>query len=70
MGTAASPEWLTTEEVADIIRKHRDYVARQCASGAMKAKKLGNDWRIHVTAVDTFMQGAPAPAARQRSRAS
>lgn len=64
-------EWLTTDEVADIIRKHRDYVSRQCANGNLRAKKLGNDWRIHISAVDAFMAGqAPAPAARQRRRAS
>jgi excisionase family DNA binding protein len=66
-----SPEWLTTDEVAEKIRKHRDYVARQCANGNLRAKKLGNDWRIHITAVDAFMAGSPAPAARpQRRRAS
>jgi excisionase family DNA binding protein len=68
--TEPTHEWLTTKEVADIIRKDRDYVARQCANGALKAKTLGNDWRIHQTSVDAFMWGlTPAPT-RRRSRAS
>ena len=38
--------------------------------GNLRAKKLGTDWRIHRTAVDTFMAGGVAPATRQRRRAS
>lgn len=63
-------EYLTTTEVADIIRKTPDYVARQCALGNLRAKKLGTDWRIHRSAVDVFMAAGVAPATRQRRRAS
>lgn len=64
-------EYLTTDEVAEIIRKHRDYVSRQCALGNLRAKKLGNDWRIHRASVDAFMAaGSTAPPARIRRRAS
>lgn len=66
------PDYLTTDEVAEIIRKSRDYVSRQCALGNIKARKLGNDWRIHRLEVDRFMAGAePVPATRPaRRRAS
>lgn len=64
------PEYLTTAEVAEIIRKSPDYVARQCALGNLRGKKLGTDWRIHRTAVDVFMAGGVAPATRVRRRAS
>lgn len=64
-------EYLTTNEVAEIIRKSPDYVARQCALGNLRAKKLGNDWRIRRGEVDRFMAGPPAPATRpMRRRAS
>lgn len=63
-------EYLTTHEVAEIIRKSADYVARQCALGNLRAKKLGTDWRIHRDAVDVFMAGGVAPATRTRRRAS
>lgn len=61
--------YLTTEEVAAVLRKTPDYVARQCALGAIKAKKLGNQWRIHRDSVEAFMGGAAkAPATRSRRR--
>ena len=69
-------EWLTTNEAAVEIRKSADYVARQCKAGQIKAKKLGNDWRIERAALDAFMSGGKAaPArvkltARQQRRAS
>jgi excisionase family DNA binding protein len=63
-------DYLTTAEVAAIIRKSPDYVSRQCALGNLRAKKLGNDWRIHRTSVDAFMAQGVAPATRPRRRAS
>jgi excisionase family DNA binding protein len=66
-------DYLTTDEAAAIIRKSRDYVARQCKAGALKATKTGNDWRIHRSAVDAFMGLGAIPATRpqrQRRKAS
>jgi excisionase family DNA binding protein len=61
-------EWLTTEQAGDQIGMTADYVARQCASGAIRAKKLGTEWRIAVKALEQFMGSSePAPAARKRS---
>lgn len=63
-------EYLTTSEVAEIIRTSEDYVARQCALGNLRAKKLGNEWRIHRTSVDAFMAQGTTPPTRIRRRAS
>ena len=63
--------YLTTDEVAAIIRRDRDYVARQCALGNLRGKKLGTEWRIHRDDLTIFMTGeAKAPVTRQRRRAS
>ena len=59
-------EYLTTDEVAAVIRKSPDYVARQCKAGQIKATKLGNDWRIARTALDEFMSGGKAAPTRTR----
>lgn len=64
--------YLTTAEVAAYLRKTPDYVARQCASGALRGKKLGNEWRIHRDSVEAFMGGpqeAPPTRARRRRAA-
>lgn len=61
-------EWLTTDEVAALIRMDRDYVQRQCKAGALKGKKLGTEWRISRRAVAEFMNGTDAaPPTRTRS---
>lgn len=62
--------WLTTSEAAAEIRTSADYVARQCDSKAIKAKKVGNSWRIHRDDLESFMRGAEAkaPATRVRRR--
>ncbi len=70
--TIDSP-YLTTAEVAEIVRMDPDYVARQCAAGNLRAKKLGTQWRIHRDAVTAFMAGATKAEAtryRERRRAS
>lgn len=68
---------LTTAEVAEILRKDRDYVSRQCKAGAIKAKKLGDEWRISRAALRAFLAGDPVTpptrtrlSARQRRRAA
>lgn len=57
-------KFLTTAEVADTIRKSEDYVARLCAGGQIRAKKLGNEWRIREEALDEFMDGGKAEPTR------
>lgn len=71
-----STEYLTAEEAAQIIRMDVDYVRRQCKAGAIRAKKLGSEWRITHAALEQFMVAGEAPptrvrlSARQQRRAS
>lgn len=61
-------EYLNTEQAGARIGMSADYVAKQCAAGAIRAKKLGSEWRIADTALEQFMGTTdPAPAARKRS---
>lgn len=62
-----SPEYLTADEVAEVIRKSPDYVRRLCASGELPARKLGNEWRIHAAALEQFMT-TPARTSATRIR--
>lgn len=63
----AGTAYLTVDEVAAEIRMSVDYVRRQCANGAIKAKKLGTEWRITPAALAAFMgDGEKAPATRKR----
>lgn len=48
-------KFLTTAEVAETIRMSENYVSRLCDSGQIRAKKLGNQWRISDEALDEFM---------------
>lgn len=48
-------KWLTTAEVAETIRMTENYVSRLCDSGQIRAKKLGNQWRISDEALGEFM---------------
>lgn len=72
-----SGAYLRTAEVAEIIRMSEEYVARQCAAGNLRAKKLGTEWRISEDDLALFMS-APEPApsprvgrtARQRRRSA
>lgn len=64
------PEYMTTAEVAKIIRTSEDYVSRKCASGEIRAKKIGRTWRITREAVAAFMAPGRAAPTRIRRRAS
>lgn len=59
-------KWMTTAEVAETIRMSENYVSRMCDSGQLRAKKLGNQWRISDEALAEFMAGGKAAPARVR----
>lgn len=59
-------KFLTTAEVAETIRMSENYVSRMCDSGQIRAKKLGNQWRISEEALAEFMSGGKAAPARVR----
>jgi len=48
-------EYLTTREVASQIRRSPEYVTRQCNAKTLRAKKLGNAWRIKPEWLEQFM---------------
>lgn len=65
------PEYLTTDEVAAVIRMDRDYVSRQCKAKNLAATKVGKEWRIHREDLRAFMApSSKVPATRYRKRAS
>ena len=70
--SADEPIYLTSREAAEIIRSSREYVARQCAAGHLRATKLGDEWRIHRDDLTRFMSGEAVPTDRpnRRRRAS
>lgn len=49
-------KYLTTAEVADLIRETPENVARRCASGQIAAARIGGSWRIGEDAVAEFME--------------
>lgn len=61
--TATSP-WMTTDEVAADARMSAEWVARQCANGALKATKAGRMWRIRRDDYIRFMGGGKLPVTR------
>jgi excisionase family DNA binding protein len=72
------PAIFTTAEAAAALKTSEDYVARQCAAGAIRAVKAGGGWRITEAALLAFLaEDAPSTrgersrqSARQRRRAS
>lgn len=56
--------YLTTAELAEFTGKTADYWARLCASKAIPAVKLGNDWRVGSAAFEQFMRGGGQAVAR------
>lgn len=59
-------KYLTTSEVAATIRETENSVRRRCASGQIRAKKLGDTWRVEESDLVEFMSGPPTRSPRQR----
>jgi len=65
--------YLSVEQVAAEIGVDEEYVRRQCKAGVIRAKKLGNKWRIHPDDLAAFMRPGgdadrAAPAAQKRDK--
>jgi len=55
-------KWLTTAEVADVIRETRANVSRRCKRGEFSgAVQIGRNWRISQDALDAFLTPTPEP---------
>lgn len=59
-------KYLTTTEVAEIIRETDDNVQRRCASGQIKAKRLGGRWLINEEDLTHFMAAPTTGSPRKR----
>jgi excisionase family DNA binding protein len=66
--------YLTTDEVAEILRETPATVMRRCAAGLIPAAKIGNKWRIAETVIGEMLapsnQGSAVRSTAGRRRAS
>ena len=58
--------YYTTKEAGLIIQESADQVRRRCATKQIRAKRLGNSWRISEDALTEFMAGPPTRSPRKR----
>lgn len=58
--------YYTTAEAGLIIKESADQVRRRCAKGQIRAKRLGNSWRISEDDLTEFMSGPPTRSPRKR----
>jgi excisionase family DNA binding protein len=54
--------WLTTAEVAEVIRETRENVSRRCKRGDIEAVQIGRNWRISEAALEAFLTPKPTAA--------
>lgn len=67
--TTQTKAFYTVAEFADAIGMSAIYVSRKCHSGAIRAAKLGNVWRIPAQSLAEFMAtDAPEPEALAAAR--
>lgn len=59
-------KFLTTHEVAETIRETEENVARRCASGQIKAKRLGGKWLVNEVDLIIFMEAPRTGSPRKR----
>jgi excisionase family DNA binding protein len=65
----AQPEWWTAQELAKRWRLSDSQIRRMCDRKDVVAKKMGDQWRIHVTAIEAYEADGkpqPKPAAAKR----
>lgn len=56
------PLWLTVKELANRWRLSPSQIRRMCDRKDFPAKKFGDQWRIHITAIEAFeADGMPQP---------
>ena len=51
-----SEEYLTADEAAQRLRVHGDTIRDWCRTGQLRATKVGKQWRIRPTDLDSFMK--------------
>lgn len=50
--------YLTVQEVAELLRVHEVTIQGLCRSGAIKAVRIGRQWRILRTDLDAYLAAA------------
>jgi excisionase family DNA binding protein len=54
----ASPDVMTPAEAAAVLRVSEEDVMAAITAGDLKARKIGNAYRISKDALDTFLKGS------------
>jgi excisionase family DNA binding protein len=54
--------YLTTAEVALVLRETRENTSRRCKRGEIEAVRIGRKYLISQAALDAFLTPAPRPA--------
>ncbi len=53
---ATLPEWITTEEAADVSGYHPEYIRRLAKAGKIGAEKKGRDWWIDRDKLRAYLE--------------
>lgn len=59
-------KYLTIDEVAAITRETPENTRRRCASGQIRAKRLGGHWRVSEDDLAIFMEAPRTGSPRKR----
>ncbi len=62
-------EVLTVRQAAELMQVSTDTVYRLVSSGELPAKKVGRIWRLHCSAIQTFLTSVATPAPESREEA-
>jgi excisionase family DNA binding protein len=55
-------EVLTVRQAAELMQVSTDTVYRLASSGELPAKKVGRIWRLHCSAIKTYLTNVTGPA--------
>ena len=55
----AQPQWLTTDEAADLMGISARRVRHHAASGRIIARRAGRDWQIDADSARSYRRGGP-----------
>jgi len=62
------PDYLTTEEVAEVLGYHAESVRRMVRNGKLRADKKSGVWLIYREAVEEFQKAVEGKAKRDPTR--
>ena len=47
---------MTTKELAEYIKLNEKTIIKMAQNGELPGKKVGNQWRFHLMAIDNYLQ--------------